>query len=183
VKRFWDAKLARWQVCVLPGELYVTRADEVITTVLGSCVSACIRDPQRGVGGLNHFLLPHAPDDADDGATARYGLYALECLVNGVLRGGGRRADLEIKVFGGGRVIRGCGDVGRANVEFVRSFFADEQMSIVSEDVGGAVARRLHYWPVSGRAQIMQLPIDPVADDERAATTRIAIASGSVELF
>jgi chemotaxis protein CheD len=172
-----------WQVCVLPGELYVTRADELVTTVLGSCVSACVRDTCRQVGGLNHFLLPRAPSTVDDGATARYGLYALECLINSVLRGGGRREDLEVKVFGGGRVIHGCGDIGRANIEFVHTFFADEHMAIAAEDVGGTVARRLRYWPRTGRAQVKQLPIDQVAADEREAAVRVSLDSGTVELF
>ena len=168
---------------MLPGELYVTRVDELVTTVLGSCVSACVRDTRRRVGGLNHFLLPRAPSTADDGATARYGLYALECLINNVLRGGGRREDLEVKVFGGGRVIHGCGDIGRANIDFVRTFFADESMAIAAEDVGGSVARRVRYWPRTGRAQVMQLPMDQVADFEREAAIRVSLDAGTVELF
>lgn len=187
--RFWEPKLKVWQVQVLPGELHVSRAsDEVISTVLGSCISACVRDVTRSIGGMNHFMLPDAPSgDADQGASARYGMYALECLLNGILRGGGRREDLEIKVFGGGRVLSGTSDIGRANIDFVRRFFADERIPVAAEDVGGTVARRLRYWPMTGRVQVLHIPMikaSRVIEEESAAARRIAPAqTGSVELF
>jgi len=183
--RFWEPRIKAWQVHVLPGELYVSRADEVIATVLGSCVSACVRDTRRKTGGMNHFLLPRPPN-GDDAASARYGLYALECLVNAVSRGGGRREDLEVKVFGGGRVIEGAGDIGRGNVAFVRKFFADEHIPILAEDVGGNVARRLRYWPLSGRVMVMHMPMTSaakvVAQEAQVAAT-LEPGAGSVELF
>lgn len=183
--RFWVAALQTWQVQVLPGELHVTRDDEVIATVLGSCVSACVRDVRRGIGGMNHFLLPKAPS-GDDNASARYGVYALECLVNAVLRGGGRREDLEVKVFGGGRVIEGAGDIGRGNITFVRSFFSDERIPVLAEDVGGDVARRLRYWPRTGRAMVMHMPMTAAAKHvarEAEAARKLAPSAGAVELF
>lgn len=179
-----------WQVAVLLGEWHVSRDDEVITTVLGSCVSACVRDPKRGVGGINHFLLPRAPksDHHDEGSAARYGVAALECLINGVLRGGGRRDALEIKVFGGGRVIEGGSDVGKTNIAFVREFFAAEGIAIQSYDVGGTFARRLRYWPKTGRAQVLQIPMakaEQIVAEELSAAVRIVpqTDAGSVELF
>lgn len=181
--RFWEPKLEAWQVQVLPGDLYVTRADEVVSTVLGSCVSACVRDMSRGIGGINHFLLPRAPG-SDDGASARYGVYALELLLNTVLRGGGKRGALEIKVFGGGRVLEGTGDIGRANIAFVRKFFADERLVVSAEDVGGPFARRLRYWPRTGRVQLLQMPMaGGVLAQEADAAARIAPTAGDVELF
>jgi chemotaxis protein CheD len=183
--RFWEPRLAAWQVQVMPGELYVSRDDEVITTVLGSCVSACARDTTRNLGGMNHFLLPHAPA-ADTGASARYGVYALELLLNSVLRGGGLRADLEVKVFGGGRVMEGGGDIGRANIAFVRKFFVDERIAVAVEDVGGTVARRLRYWPRTGRVQVMHMPMTAAARilaAEADAAKQLAPAAGTVELF
>jgi chemotaxis protein CheD len=149
-------------VQVLPGDLYVTRVDEVISTVLGSCVSACVRDVARGVGGINHFMLPDAPV-RDGGSSARYGVYALACLIDGVLRAGGTRGQLEVKVFGGGRVLATASDIGLANIELVHRFFAGEGLRIVAEDVGGPVARRLRYWPISGRVQVQQMPIASAA--------------------
>ncbi len=174
-----------WQVQVLPGELYVTRADEAITTVLGSCVSACVRDVRRGVGGMNHFMLPEAPSSDDNLAPARYGVYALECLLNGVTRGGGRREDLEVKVFGGGRVLAHGGDIGRVNIDFVRRFFDTEQLAIHAEDVGDAFARRIRYWPRSGRVQLSRIPMAQAKHvvAREVATTRVAPKPGTVELF
>ncbi len=191
MKRFWEPRLAMWQVAVLLGEFHVTHNDEVITTVLGSCISACVRDVDREIGGINHFLLPHAPktagSHADDGDSARYGLYALECLINAVLRGGGRRDSLEVKVFGGGRVIESGSDVGKNNIAFVKKFFAEEGIPVASADVGGTFARRLRYWPKTGRAQVLQIPMskaDKVIASEKAAVVRKApLESGGVELF
>lgn len=183
MNRFWEPKVKAWNVQVLPGELYVTRDDEMITTVLGSCVAACIRDPDKGVGGMNHFMLPRAPAN-DAGAPARYGVYALELLINDILRRGGKRPNLEVKVFGGGRVIECGGDIGLANIAFVRKFFADEKLAIVSEDVGEHYARRIRYWPKSGRAQVAQMPMAQAAKAERKLTQKIApIRGGDVELF
>ncbi len=185
MSRFWEARLGAWNVQILPGELYVTDADEVITTVLGSCVAACVRDPKHGVGGMNHFMLPVPPRaDADTGVSARYGLYALESLVNEIMRRGGHRSSLEVKVFGGGRVLEGVSDIGRHNVAFVRSFFRDEHIAIVAEDVGDRFARRVRYWPMSGRVQLLQMPMDHalVAQEQRHVHT-LPPWMGSVELF
>jgi chemotaxis protein CheD len=155
----------------------------VISTVLGSCVSACVRDVTRGVGGINHFMLP-AVLRGDAGDSARYGVYALECLVNQVLGSAGKRGDLEVKVFGGGRVIDGGGDVGRGNIDLVRRFFADERIAIRSEDLGETFARRVRYWPRSGRAQIQRIPMArEVVSTEQKAAKEVVAAPGSVELF
>ena len=170
---------------MLPGELHVTGENVAITTVLGSCVSACVRDVVRGVGGINHFMLPNVLR-GDAGDSARYGVYALEVLVNQVLGATGRRGDLEVKVFGGGRVIDAGGDVGRSNIDLVRRFFAAEHLAILSEDLGDQFARRIRYWPVTGRAQVQRIPmskaVDVVKDEKRAAEVIVA-APGSVELF
>ena len=172
-------------VQVLPGELFVTEEDVAITTVLGSCVSACVRDVVRGIGGINHFMLP-AVLRGDAGDSARYGVYALECLVNGVLGVVGKRANLEVKVFGGGRVIDGGGDIGRSNIELVHRFFADENIPIHSEDLGETYARRIRYWPKTGRAQIQRIPMaraKEVITTEKQAASKIVATAGSVELF
>jgi chemotaxis protein CheD len=172
-------------VQVLPGEIFVTDEDVTITTVLGSCVSACLRDVRRGVGGINHFMLPNVLR-GDAGDSARYGVYALECLVNQVIGRVGRRADLEAKVFGGGRVIDGTGDVGKGNIELVRRFFATENIAILSEDLGDTLARRIRYWPKTGRAQVQRIPMSRAADvvrTEQRAARAIVAAPGSVELF
>ena len=185
MSRYWEARLNSFIVQVLPGELHVTDEDIVITTVLGSCVSACVRDVRRGVGGINHFKLPNVLR-GDEGDSARYGVYALECLVNQVIGGRGRRADLEVKVFGGGRVIDGTGDIGKSIIDLVRKFFAAENIAIDSEDLGDTYARRIRYWPKSGRAQVQRIPMaraTEVVRKERKAANTIVPLSGTVELF
>jgi chemotaxis protein CheD len=153
--RFWDARLAAWSVSVLAGEVYVTDADEHITTVLGSCVSTCLRDRVTGAGGMNHLALPdgHGPARTVVSDNRR----CLERLVGEVLRYGGRMEDLEIKVFGGGRVIAAKSDIGKINIAAVRAYFAAAGLTIAVEDVGGPVARRLRYHPRTGKAMIQRL--------------------------
>jgi chemotaxis protein CheD len=183
--RYWEPKLHAFVEQVLPGELYVTSEDIVITTVLGSCVSACLRDTARGIGGINHFMLPNALR-GDNAGSARYGVYALECLANKVLGSRGTREHLECKVFGGGRVIDGSGDIGRGNIELVREFLAAERIPISIEDVGDSYARRIRYWPRTGRAQVQRIPMGKakeVVARERRASMQIPLLAGSVELF
>jgi chemotaxis protein CheD len=162
INRFWDGNARAWTAQILPGEFYVTLTpNEIITTVLGSCVAACIRDPIRGIGGMNHFMLPEAPGRAEDrdGASARYGGYAIERLINEILKHGGHRDELELKIFGGGRMIHGLSDIGAANIAFVREYAAVEGIAIVAEDVGHGFARRVRYHAHSGHAAVKRLPV------------------------
>jgi chemotaxis protein CheD len=134
--------------------------DLTFSTVLGSCISACIRDVQANVGGMNHFLLAAPAESARDryGASARYGAFAMEQLINKVLTSGsGRKANLEIKIFGGGLINPALSDVGAKNIEFVHEFLTNEGYSIASEDVGGTFARRVMFKPHSGRAFVKRL--------------------------
>lgn len=140
----------------------LTSSDPGVTfsTILGSCVAACVRDVEAGIGGMNHFLLAEAKGTARDrfGASARYGAFAMEQLINTVLsRGTGRKANLEIKVFGGGVIGGTMQDVGAKNLDFVHEFLSNEGYIAVKEDVGGAFARRVLYKPVSGRAAVKRL--------------------------
>ena len=185
MNRYWEPRLAAYIVQVLPGELCVTREDVVISTVLGSCVSACLRDTARGVGGINHFMLPYGLR-GDDAASARYGVYALECLVNQVLGATGSRTRLEAKVFGGGRVIEGGSDIGMRNIELVREFFTSERIPVVGEDLGEQYARRIRYWPLTGRAQVQRIPMaraSEVVSVEARTAQQLSGAAGAVELF
>jgi chemotaxis protein CheD len=187
ISAFYEAASGLWIAQVLPGEFYVTKQDEIITTVLGSCVSTCMRDARAGVAGLNHFMLPEDPSGAG-GASARYGVFAKEQLVNGLLRHGARRERLEVKIFGGGRVIPGMGDVGRSNVDFIHDFLAEEHMPITVEDVGLDVARRVRFHAATGKVRVLHLPVAEnrrVAEREAALATRIrsGASQGDVELF
>ena len=162
-ERHWDREHG-WIVKILPGEYYVTRGEEVISTVLGSCIAACVRDPQLAVGGMNHFMLPQ---DATAGADAwldpavglatRYGSYAMESLINDLLKLGAVRERLEIKLFGGGRVLPGMSDVGERNIRFIRDYMRIEGYPVAAEDLGGTQPRKVLYFPTSGRARLRKL--------------------------
>src|SRR5690606_27534101 len=134
------------------GEHHVTSDRSVVlTTVLGSCVAACLCDPYAGVGGMNHFLLPQgAGDGADPGR--RYGAYAMELLIHDLRKAGARRGGPAGKLFGGGRMFNSLWDVGLANADFAERFLRDEGIRVVSGSLRGVGGRRLHYWPATGRA-------------------------------
>ncbi|HEX3766550.1 MAG TPA: hypothetical protein VHW23_47980 [Kofleriaceae bacterium] len=154
-RRFRDDGLGAWVVPVLPGEVYVTDQREHLMTVLGSCVSTCVRNPATGAGGMNHLVLPDAQRPVR--ALACDGLASLDRLLDRVLAYGGRAEQLEIKVFGGGRVIGGHTDIGRTNVAAVHDYLASRGLAIAGSDVGGGVARRLRYEPHTGRAVIRRI--------------------------
>ena len=134
------------------GDTYVTSdPEEVLTTILGSCIATCIRDPLAGVGGMNHFLLPEGKNG--DREARCYGVNAMELLINDILKHGGDRRRLEAKLFGGANVVSALTDVGSRNCAFARQFLSDEGIPVLGGDVGGDVARRIQYMPVSGRAR------------------------------
>jgi len=164
IKSYWDAQHQLHSARILPGEYYVSSGNEIISTVLGSCVSACIRDPQVGIGGMNHFMLPESSANdlhADDvtNTSARYGTYAMEHMINTILANGGRRERLEIKLFGGGKVLQSMTNVGRRNIQFVRDYLRMETLPISGEDLGGLHPRKVLYFPLSGRVLVKKLPI------------------------
>jgi chemotaxis protein CheD len=179
---------------LLPGDFYVTQHDEVLDTVLGSCVSACIRNPRFGIGGMNHFMLPR-PSGLDNdtwgsvaGRATRYGSASMEQLINRILGAGGSRADLEVKIFGGGRVLTSLIDVGNHNVEFVREFLRNEGLRVSSEDVGETCPRHVQYFPRSGRVRVKHLTSKRGADiathEQRYLTgLEKAPVSGEIDLF
>jgi chemotaxis protein CheD len=153
----------------------------VLSTILGSCVAACLRDPSTGVGGMNHFLLPEAPGAG--AADRRYGVQAMELLINRLLAMGAGRHRLEAKIFGGARMTAGLADIGARNIAFAHRFLADEQIPIISESVGGDRARKIKYWPALGRAQQQFVaPSSRLEEVERQATVQ-AVVPGDVELF
>lgn len=140
---------------VIQGEWKVSNDPSVVlSTVLGSCVAACLRDPVANVGGMNHFLLPGSVDAvAQGGDVSRYGVHLMELLINGLLKQGARRDRLEAKIFGGAKTIASFSNVGQQNADFATRFLRDEGIQIVGSSTGGDVGRKLEYWPVSGRAR------------------------------
>lgn len=158
-KSYYDTRLASHMVRILPGDFFVTRDDVGLVTTLGSCVSACIRDPQAGIGGINHFMLPESELSGSGVVSARYGGYAMEMLINELLKNGARRANLEVKAFGGGNVLPGMvtSDVGGRNAGFVREYLADEGLHLIAHDLGGIQPRKIVYFPRTGRVLVMRL--------------------------
>jgi chemotaxis protein CheD len=164
INRYWDTTNNIYAAKLLPGEFYVSMNGELITTVLGSCVSACIRDTKAGIGGMNHFMLPI--DISRDGKTwkntpvntqTRYGNIAMERLINVILAGGGKRENLEIKLFGGGKVLQIDTDIGSKNIDFVKHYLETEGLAVTAEDVGGNRPRKIQYYPSTGRARVKSL--------------------------
>lgn len=143
------------RVHVIQGEFKVVDDPNVVlSTILGSCVAACMRDPVAGVGGMNYFLLPGSADAISSGGDAtRYGVHLMELLINGLLKKGARRDRLEAKIFGGAKTIARFSNVGEQNAMFARQFLMDEGIRIVGESTGGDHGRKLEYWPLSGRAR------------------------------
>jgi chemotaxis protein CheD len=191
VRRYRDPRFDAIAVKVFPGEHYVTaNADEMLVTILGSCVTACIRDPLAGVGGMNHFMLPEAAGGGWDTASEsmRYGNVAMERLINDILTRGGMRKRLEIKVFGGGNVMRGITDIGHRNAEFVESYLAAENLPIAAHHLRGNLPRRVHYFPITGRVMLLELQRTEeaaVVRSEGLYKSKIEIepVAGSAELF
>jgi chemotaxis protein CheD len=195
IGRYWDRENEKFAARLLPGEYYVTTAGEMINTVLGSCVSACVRDPRLGIGGMNHFMLPL---DASQGTSAwgaaasaatRYGNVAMERLVNDILKLGGRRDSLEVKLVGGGKVLGAMAtDIGARNIAFVRKYVLDEGFMVSGEDLGDIYPRKVQYFPETGKIRVRKLTSvrnDTLVEREKRYLETIdsESAGSEVELF
>lgn len=177
---------------LLPGEFYVTPRDMVLVTVLGSCVTACIRDRASGIGGMNHFMLPDAHPDQDNPASlsARYGAFAMELLINSLVSLGAQRSLFEAKVFGGGNVLPGVTtlNIGQRNADFAMDFLRTEKIPVVAQDVVGVYPRKVYYFPKSGKVLVKKLR-DTHNETIRAREFQYAArlvkeeVAGDVELF
>ena len=191
---YFDRQFNTQAAKILPGEYYATKRDMMIVTVLGSCVSACIRDRENGIGGMNHFMLPHSDADPDNplSTSARYGTYAMEMLINDVLKLGARRESLEAKIFGGGNVMSGftVHPVGTRNAEFALSYLRTENIRIIAQDLLDIHPRKVYYFPNSGRVLVKKLRSlhnDTIIARETAYVSRLGVnagvGAGDVELF
>jgi chemotaxis protein CheD len=176
---------------ILPGEYFVTEQDVVLITLLGSCVAACVRDAEMRIGGMNHFLLPDSHgQDPTGAAPARYGAYAMEVMINQLVKMGARRHRLQAKVFGGANVLRGLNErnVGARNSEFVVDFLRVEGIPLMAHDLGGNQARKVAYFPATGEARVKRLATQTPAtllETEQQYRRRVSSGptAGSVELF
>jgi chemotaxis protein CheD len=189
---YFDQALNSQAVKLLPGEYYVTDKDMLLVTVLGSCVAACIRDSQSGIGGMNHFMLPENGLDTNSpvNSSARYGIYAMEILINQLLKLGARRSNLEAKVFGGGNVLDGLtvANVGQRNADFVLEFLATEQIRVVAQDLVDVYPRKVYFFPRNSRVLVKKLRkvhSNTVSEREQEYGKRLRQSNvgGDVELF
>ena len=188
VMRYRDPQFKVPAAKILPTQYLVVDDGTALVTVLGSCVAACIRDPMRPLGGMNHFLRPDG--NTGDGAPARYGSYAMEVLINELLKRGASRKRLEAKVFGGANVLKGftSNPVGTRNADFVLAYLAAERIPVVAEDLRGIHPRKVFFFPQTGKVMVNRMPH---AHDAEVAATESAIrsrlsrtpVSGGVELF
>ncbi len=186
---FYDAFFKSDAVKVLPDEFFGDDEDVLIMTTLGSCIAACIWDRVARVGGMNHFMLPDAGAGANDGG--RYGSFAMELLINELLKRGANRMTLEAKVFGGAAVISGMNtlNVGERNTRFVMDYLATERIPVVSKDVQDVYPRKVCFLPHSGKAMVKRLAptnVEAVAALERDAaqkSRKTTSVGGSVDLF
>jgi chemotaxis protein CheD len=189
--RYFDRQFKVEAIKVLPGEYYVSaEPDIMLVTVLGSCVSACIRDRELGVGGMNHFMLADGGDRELAAASARYGAYAMEILINHLMKMGARKGALEAKVFGGGRVMSSLpsSQVGERNARFVLDFLATEGIAVAAQDLLDVHPRKLYYFPSTGRVlvkKLVRMHNDTLLKRETEYAERLSEAplTGDIELF
>jgi len=188
--RYYDRNFDTQAVKILPGEYYVTDDNLVLVTVLGSCVAACIRDTQNNIGGMNHFMLPDEGGKEILSSSARYGTYAMEVLINHLLKSGARRNRLEAKVFGGGAVLSSLSssNVGARNAEFVLKYLKTEKIPVVAKDLLDSYPRKIYYFPENGRVLVRKLHRvhnDTLFNRENEYRSRLekAPVSGDIELF
>lgn len=190
--RYFDRHFDRNAVKILPGEFFATTDKTMIVTVLGSCVSVCLRDPLTGIGGMNHFLLPsdERTDDLQATESARYGSYAMEVLINELLKLGAMRSRLEAKVFGGGNVVPGftVNNVGQRNAEFVLDYLDTESIPILAKDLLDVYPRKVYFFPETGEVKVRKIKSlhnSTILDRESEYRMRIKQApkSGDVDLF
>lgn len=157
IKRYYDQNMEMTVIKLITGDCYWTSAKrEMIVTILGSCISVCLYDPKLKIGGMNHILLPYGDDDNKQGNT-RFGSYAMEELINGLLKIGARKNKLKAKIFGGSDIMKNSSRIGDKNVKFAKEYLSNEGIELVSFDVGGDDARRLHFFPDTGKAMIRKL--------------------------
>ncbi len=194
INRYWDNVHEVDAAKILPGEFYVTREHELVSTVLGSCVSACIRDVSLGVGGMNHFMLPieKGAKNADTNSeSARYGNHAMEMLINAILKAGGLKKNLEVKLFGGGRVLASMTkiDVGQQNIDFIQNYVELEKLMVATEDLGDIFPRKVLYFPQTGRVlmkKLRKVHNETLEKREKRYQEQLRqekIDSGDIELF
>lgn len=197
VSRYWDKGKQKFCVKIMPGEYYYSGEEEYIATTLGSCVAACIWDEKNKIGGMNHFMLPLTDKDHSEVTwgnlptdATRYGNYAMEFLINELLKHGGEKTEFQIKLFGGGKVLEGSGNVGERNIQFVMDYVKSENLNLISQDLGESYSRKVLFDPLTGRAWMKKIKDVDIKDKTLAlseqryrASIRVDDIEGDVDLF
>ena len=197
ITRYWDKKKKSYCVKIMPGEYYYSGEEEYIATTLGSCVAACIWDEKHKIGGMNHFMLPLTDKDHSEVTwgslpteATRYGNYAMEFLINELLKHGGEKSEFQVKLFGGGKVLEGAGNVGERNIQFVLDYVKSENLNLISQDLGDRYSRKVLFDPLTGRAWMKKIRDEDSEDRILAANEARYQASiksnnigGDVDLF
>lgn len=194
INRYVDKALGQVTAKILPGEYYVTRNEEVITTVLGSCISVCIYEQKTGLGGMNHFMLPQSSGNMNDvedlmSDSFRYGDVAMEIMINDLLRNGADKEQIVFKAFGGGQIIKQMTSVGERNIKFLHKFMVMEGYKLAAADLGGPHPRKVNFFPKTGKVMVKKLQHmhnDTIAIRETQYRSRIdkpKIQSGEIDLF
>ncbi len=190
-KTYFDSYLKTEAIKILPGEYHATNGEEMVVTTLGSCISACIRDTRLGIGGMNHFMLPQseAGEWAGASASSRYGNFAMEYLINEILKLGGSKLFMEAKIFGGGQMFGETQlNVGRRNENFALEYLKTEGIKVAAQDVGGAYSRKVYFQPSSGKVMLKKLTVlknDTILKREKEYEQTLATdkIEGDIELF
>lgn len=190
INRYWDKTNGVWAAKILPGELYVSTHGEMISTVLGSCISVCIRDVKKGIGGMNHFMLPQNNEFSSENwgsnpvtSASRYGNWAMEYLINAILKRGGEKKNFEVKVFGGGQMMATMTDIGQKNILFVYQYLAEEKLQIKASDVGDVYARKVLFFPDTGSVKVRRIKNvknDTIIKRETAYEKTVAVETAAV---
>ena len=192
LERYYDRTFQREAIKLLPGQYHVGSGEELLVTVLGSCVSACLFDSQRGIGGMNHFMLPNSDvgPARGDAMSARLGIHAMELLINALIHAGARRSALRAKIFGGGAVLQGltASNVGERNAEFALEFLKVEGIPVIAQDLLDVHPRKIYFFPGTARVlvrKMRQSDDEAIRSRERAYadSLRRAPLDGDVELF
>ena len=160
IHKSYDNKSKKRVVGISLGGIYMTEEDEIITTVLGSCVSVCARDVMTGIAGMNHFMIPGTKADIRNSsgyALFQYGLYSMDYMLNKILHLGGSKKSIEIKIFGGGAIISTEGDIGKKNIRFVKNYINLKGYRLTGEDVGGSNPRKINYTPRTGKVMVKRM--------------------------
>lgn len=195
VSRYWDKAKNAFIIKILPGEYYHSTQKVFISTTLGSCVSACIWDEKNKVGGMNHFMLPLTDKNSSEVTwgnlpteATRYGNFAMEFLINEMLQCGGNKIDFKVKLFGGGKVLEGSGDVGKRNIDFVLDYIESENLNLISQDLGDIYPRKVLFDPINGRAWMKKLKDETdttikLREEQYRKSINVEQISGDIDLF